>query len=144
MKFLHSTILYFIGITVVIYVIYQFQYVEGFADSKCSALTSCGTCTTMDGCGWCSKSEVCRTLEDGCPGQAEEYINATAQCASTEVLAGGNINTRTDQLTYNEGKENRRMQLIKKYVDRIVLNVDVIVKDENKKEMKDYIKKNLC
>ena len=109
-------------------------------ENKCSALTSCSTCTTMDGCGWCAGSQICVAAGAGCPAQAEEYISQTLQCPSTATL--GQTDTR-NTLTYNEVRENRRMELIKKYTDRIATNMAALVKPENKAAMKTYMEKNL-
>ncbi len=110
------------------------------AENKCSGLTSCGTCTTMDGCGWCAGSQTCVPAGAGCPTQAEEYISQTLQCPSTATL--GQTDTRKT-LTYDEVRENRRMELIKKYTDRIATNMAALVKPENKAAMKTYMKNNL-
>ena len=110
------------------------------SENKCSALTSCGTCTTMDGCGWCAGSQTCVAAGAGSPTQAEENIVQTLQCPSTATL--GQTATRKT-LTYDEVRENRRIELIKKYTDRIATNMSALVKPENKTAMKTYMKNNL-
>ena len=108
--------------------------------SKCSTLTSCGTCTAMDGCGWCAGSQACNRIGDGCPSQAEEYIMQSLQCPSTTAL--GQTSARK-KLTYDEVRENRRIELIKKYTDRIAVNMGALVKPEDKDAMKTYIRGNM-
>lgn len=140
--------IFIIGIIAFLITRYYVSTIENFdsqesdpsAENKCSALTSCGTCTTMDGCGWCAGSQTCVAAGAGCPAQAEEYISQTLQCPSTATL--GQTDTRKT-LTYDEVRENRRMELIKKYTDRIATNMSALVKPENKAAMKTYIEKNL-
>lgn len=140
--------IFIIGIVAFLITRYYVSTIENFdsqesdpsAENKCSALTSCGTCTTMDGCGWCAGSQTCVAAGSGCPAQAEEYIVQTLQCPSTATL--GQTDT-SKTLTYDEVRENRRMELIKKYTDRIATNMSALVKPENKDAMKTYMEKNL-
>lgn len=109
-------------------------------ENKCSVLTSCATCSTMDGCGWCVGSQTCSAVGAGCPNVAEEYIVQTLSCPSSTAL--GQQSARKT-LTYDEVRENRRMELIKKYTDRIATNMTALVKPENKIAIKTYMEQNL-
>lgn len=112
-------------------------------DNKCSALTDCMSCATMDGCGWCGSSKKClQTIDLAKCEKADSYITSNTQCENVEPKLTS-AKARTDKV-FNEGKENRRMELIRKYSDRIATNMAAIVKEENKAATKKYVQDNLC
>ena len=112
-------------------------------DNKCSALADCMSCATMDGCGWCGSSKKClRTIDLAACEKADSYITSNSQCENVEPKLTSS-NARTDKV-FNEGKENRRMELIRKYSDRIATNIAALVKEENKTATKKYVQDNLC
>jgi len=112
-------------------------------DNKCSALADCMSCATMDGCGWCGSSKKClQTIDLAKCEKADSYITSNTQCENVEPKLTSS-NARTDKV-FNEGKENRRMELILKYSDRISTNIAALVKEENKKATKKYVQDNLC
>jgi hypothetical protein len=112
-------------------------------DNKCSALTDCMSCATMDGCGWCGSSKKClQTIDLAKCEKADSYITSNTQCENVEPKLTS-AKARTDKV-FNEGKENRRMELIRKYSDRIATNIAALVKEENKAATKKYVQDNLC
>jgi hypothetical protein len=112
-------------------------------DNKCSALADCMSCATMDGCGWCGSSKKClQTIDLAKCEKADSYITSNTQCENVEPKLTS-AKARTDKV-FNEGKENRRMELIRKYSDRIATNIAALVKEENKKATKKYVQDNLC
>jgi hypothetical protein len=112
-------------------------------DNKCSALADCMSCATMDGCGWCGSSKKClQTIDLAKCEKADSYITSNSQCENVEPKLTSS-KARTDKV-FNEGKENRRMELIRKYSDRIATNIAALVKEENKAATKKYVQDNLC
>lgn len=130
-----------IGFISILFYYFTPSSIESFVPAeRCAALKDCATCTTLDGCAWCSGTETCRPLTDGCPGAAEEVILQTAQCQSSQKLAGAvsgkDVPPTSDVVT------QRRLALVKKYVDRIVFNYEKL-DVENKKLALKYIKDNI-
>ena len=112
-------------------------------DNKCSALADCMSCATMDGCGWCGSSKKClRTIDLAACEKADSYITSNTQCENVEPKLTS-AKASADKV-FNEGKENRRMELIRKYSDRIATNMAALVKEENKEATKKYVQDNLC
>jgi hypothetical protein len=130
-----------IGIITALLYYFTPRKIEAFVPAeRCAALKDCATCTTLDGCAWCSGTETCRPLTDGCPGAAEEVILQTAQCQSSLKLAGTvsgkDVPATSDVVT------QRRLALIKKYVDRIVFNYEKL-DVKNKNTALEYINDNI-
>lgn len=131
------TYVFIIGIITAIIYHFSPKPIEPFvAAERCAAVKDCSSCTTLDGCAWCADTETCRPLTDGCPGPAEEVILQKAQCPSTVKLAG--TVSGKDSPTTSDVAEKRRLALIKKYVDRIVLNYAKL-NDASKKEADVYL-----
>lgn len=144
-----NIIIFIIGIIAFIItrsIVRQTETTEGFQakqDNKCSALTDCMSCATMDGCGWCGSSKKClRTIDLASCEKADSYITSNSQCENVEPKLT-TAKARAEKI-FNEGQENRRMQLIHKYTDRIATNIAALVKDENKVSTKKYVQDNLC
>ncbi len=135
------TYILIIGIITTLLYYFTPRKIEPFVSAeRCASLKDCATCTTLDGCAWCSGTETCRPLTDGCPGAAEEVILQKAKCQSSLKLAG--TVTGKDVPVTSDVVTQRRLTLIKKYVDRIIFNYEKL-DVKNKNTALEYIKENI-
>ncbi len=113
-------------------------------EAECNALTNCATCAAEDKCGWCSSTKKCHLKgrfgdSDGkCP--LDKFVLFEEQCTAPST----SLSTSTSRgSTYNEGRERRRLAMIKKYVDRIGTNYNALSLASSKTEARDYISDKL-
>ena len=117
--------------------------IEGFAastEAQCNALTTCTTCADEDKCGWCSSTKKCHLKgrfgdSDG-KCDARSFTTSSNQCTAPSTSLSTSTSGGT---TYNEGREKRRLAMIKKYVDRIGTNYNALSLASSKTTAREYI-----
>jgi hypothetical protein len=108
------------------------------SEAECNAIKNCADCASEDKCGWCSSTKKChlsgRFGDSNGKCDARSFTTSSNQCTASSTglaTAGGS--------TYNEGREKRRLAMIKKYVDRIGTNYNALTLASSKTEARDYI-----
>jgi hypothetical protein len=117
--------------------------IEPFAASsegQCNAITNCADCASEDKCGWCSTTKKChlkgRFGDGNGKCDARSFTTSPNQCTAPST----SLSTSTSRgSTYNEGRERRRLAMIKKYVDRIGTNYNALSLASSKTEAREYI-----
>lgn len=117
--------------------------IEGFAastEAQCNALTTCATCADEDKCGWCSSTKKChfkgRFGDSDGKCDARSFTTSSNQCTAPSTSLSTSTSGGT---TYNEGREKRRLAMIKKYVDRIGTNYNALSLASSKTTAREYI-----
>ena len=113
------------------------------SEGACNAYKSCADCADDNGCGWCASTKKCHAKgrfgdSDG-KCDARSFTTFKEQCSATSsgvATAGGS--------TYNAGREKRRLNMIKKYVDRVGTNYNALTLASSKEDARDYIKDKLA
>lgn len=144
-----TAVLTFVALVTVITIIYMWlspKPIEAFAattEAGCNAIKTCAECADEDKCGWCATTKKCHLKgrfgdSDG-KCDARSFTTFKEQCTATSSTG---VSTSSGS-TYNADREKRRMDMIKKYVDRIGTNYNALTLASSKKEARDYIKDKL-
>ncbi len=113
-------------------------------EAECNALTNCASCAAKDKCGWCSSTKKChlkgRFGDANGKCSTDKFVLFEEQCTAPST----SLSTSTSRgSTYNEGRERRRLAMIKKYVDRIGTNYNALTLASSKTEAREYIANKL-
>ena len=119
--------------------------IEAFAansETDCNAIKTCADCADENKCGWCANTNKCHLkgrFGDG-DGKcdARSFIKFKNQCST----ASSGVSTSSGS-TYNADRENRRLAMIKKCVDRIGTNYNALSLASSKADARDYIQDKL-
>ncbi len=119
--------------------------IEPFAASsegQCNAITNCADCASEDKCGWCSSSNRCHLK--GRFGDGDGKCDARSFTTFKEQCSAASSGVATARgSTYNADRENRRLAMIKKYVDRIGTNYNALSLASSREDARDYIQDKL-
>lgn len=139
-----TAVLTFVALIAVITIIYMWlspKPIEAFAantEAGCNAITTCAECADEDKCGWCASTKKCHLK--GRFGDADGKCDARSFTTFKEQCSSSSTGVSTSSgSTYNADREKRRMDMIKKYVDRIGTNYNALTLASSKEEARDYI-----